>query len=96
MRLLILFFPPVPLAVIYNSGMESPQECCLNEILRVGQKITYERNNFVSAYGLWIVRLLLNIWGGGVGNGEAGNWRHRLSEGRGGKEALFIPYFLTQ
>lgn len=83
----------MPLAVICSSDMESPQECCLNEILRVGWKITYGRNNFVPAYGLWIVRLLLNIWGGGVRNGESGNERNRLSEGRGGRETIFIPHF---
>lgn len=63
------------------------------KFLRVGRKITYERNNFVPAYGLWIVRLLLNIWGGGVRNGEAGNERNRLSEGRVGRETMFIPHF---
>lgn len=53
-----LYFP-APLDVIYSSDMESPQECCLNEILRVGRKITYERDHFVPAYGLWIMKLLL-------------------------------------
>lgn len=62
----------MPLAVIYSFDMESPQECCLNEILRVGRKITYEKDNFIPAYVLWRVRLLLNVWGGGILNG--GSW----------------------